>query len=185
MSRRGGSKGPRRGRHEPNRSATRLHAVPSPGPGADPGSDPAPEDLLLREIRDALRSDDPTAVAVLVSSLLSVTSDWADDPVASLDDFFDDDDDIPVAIPVSMLVESFIGISYAETTAAHTVMEPRLTDDLEAAKVRRVLAARRHPMPEYSPGSATSRSRTRATSATSSATGTTSSSVCTGPAPEA
>ena len=126
--------------------------MPSPGPGADPGSDPAPEDLLLREIRDALRSDDPTAVAVLVSSLLSVTSDWADEPVASLDDFFDDDDDIPVAIPVSMLVESFIGISYAETTAALTVMEPMLTDDLEAAKVRRVLAARRHPMPEYVTG---------------------------------
>ncbi len=168
MSRRGGSKRPRRGRHEPKRSATRLHAVPDPAPEAasapvappaPPALEPVPEhdDLLLTEIRRALRSDDPAAVATLVSSLLSVTSEWASDLVTSGDDPFDDDpfdehDDTPVAIPVSMLVESFIGVSYAETTAALTVMEPMLTDELEAAKVRRALASRRHPMPEHVTG---------------------------------
>ena len=179
MSRRGGSKRPRRGRHEPNRSATRLHAVPSPagspGPGSDPGagpgpghgSDTVPDDLLLREIREALRSDDPTAVATIVSSLLSVTSEWASGPALTIadliaadrfdddpfdDDPFDEDGDTPAPIPLAMLLESFIGVPFAETTAALTAMEPMLIDELEAAKVRRALATRRHPMPEHVKG---------------------------------
>lgn len=95
-------------------------------------------------------------MATLVSSLLSVTSEWASDLVTSGDGPFDDDPfdehDDTRGHPGGMLVESFIGVSYAETTAALTVMEPMLTDELEAAKVRRALASRRHPMPEHVTG---------------------------------
>ncbi len=135
-------------------------AAPGPGPSRPPGRPEGPglrpepdlDDLLLTEIRRALRSDDPAAVATLISSLLSVTSDWADDLDGAIDDVFGGDDDVALSIPLAALLESFIGVSFAETTAALTVLEPMLTDDLEAAKVRRALAARRHPMPEHVTG---------------------------------
>jgi hypothetical protein len=70
--------------------------------------------------------------------LLSVTDAWqSDDP-------YDDDD----RVPLGALVESFIGTPYAETTAALHVIAALLPDELDAARMRRALASRRHPVPE-------------------------------------
>ena len=63
---------------------------------------------MLGTLRAALRSDDPTALTTLISSMLSVTDAWAspaDDPDSE-------------RIPLDALVESFVETPYAESTAA-------------------------------------------------------------------
>jgi len=93
---------------------------------------------MLGTLRAALRSDDPTALTTLISSMLSVTDAWAspaDDPDSE-------------RIPLDALVESFVETPYAESTAALHVIAALLPDELDAARVRRALAGRRHPVPE-------------------------------------
>lgn len=115
-----------------------MHSAPAPEPQS------TPEDLLLASgLREALRSDDPTAITALVSSLLFVTTQWTD--------AIDDGDD-QVVIPIEALIESFIGTPFAETTAALHVIAALLRDELDAARVRRALASRRHPMPAHVTG---------------------------------
>ncbi len=46
-----------------------------------------------------------------------------------------------------LLVESLVGIPIAETTAALHILAALVTDDVQAARIRRELASRRHPMP--------------------------------------
>jgi hypothetical protein len=93
---------------------------------------------LLAMIRDTLRSPDPTATTALVSSLVAATSEEALDEVD------------PAGEPVTLdaFVDSLVGTSFAETTAALHVVAALLPDEVEAARVRRVLAGRRHPVPE-------------------------------------
>lgn len=50
------------------------------------------------------------------------------------------------------LVESFIGTSYAETTAALTAMRAMVADEVLAARIGRELATRRHAMPDWLTG---------------------------------
>ena len=85
-------------------------------------------------LRAALRAADPTAMATLVSSLVAAT--------ARIDPEGD-------SATLDQLVESLAGTSYAETTAALHVIAALLADELEAARIRRVLAGRRHPMPDH------------------------------------
>lgn len=125
------SKGSRRKRG-PNRTATRGKGRPLE---AVPALDPAAASLLT-VIRSALRSDDPTAVVTLVSSMLSVTDAWP-----ALEEDGSDE------VPLDELLESFIGTPYAETTVALHAAAAMLPDDLDAARVRRAVATRRHPVP--------------------------------------
>lgn len=104
----------------------------------EPVEPPGADGDLIGALRASLRSEDPTALATLVSSLLSVTDGWWSEP----------DDLDGERVPLDALVESFIGTPYAETTAALHVIAALLPDDLDAARVRRVLASRRHPVPE-------------------------------------
>lgn len=50
------------------------------------------------------------------------------------------------------LVESFIGTSYAETTAALTAIHALTADEVLAARIGRELAVRRQPLPEWLSG---------------------------------
>ncbi len=124
-----------RRKHTPNRSATRvqrdrpLEAVPEP--------DEAEADLL-ELIRSSLRSKDPTSTATLVSSLIQA---------ASAEPELDEDPEV-AAVTLEAFIDSFVGSPYAETTAALHVIAALLPDEVEAARVRRVLAGRRHPVPE-------------------------------------
>jgi hypothetical protein len=89
-----------------------------------------------------MRSDEPLDLLSVVSGLLEVTDPRGRDPFdregqpASLDE----------------LVESLVGTSYAETTAALSVMRAMVPDEVLAARIGRELAVRRHPMPDWLTG---------------------------------
>jgi hypothetical protein len=93
---------------------------------------------LLAMIRNTIRSPDPTATTTLVSSLVAATSEDALDEV--------DPDGAPVTL--GAFVDTLVGTSFAETTVALHVIAALSPDEVEAARVRRVLADRRHPVPE-------------------------------------
>jgi hypothetical protein len=102
----------------------------------------AQDQALFQGLRTALRSGDPLDLLAVVSGLLEVTDPRSRDPFsrdeqrASLDE----------------LVESFVGTSYAETTAALTAMRAILSDEVMAARIGRELAVRRQPMPDWLTG---------------------------------
>lgn len=75
----------------------------------------------------------------MVSGLLEVADPRSADPFN------------PAASRTSLdeLVESFVGTSYAETTAALSVMQALVPDEVMAARIGRELATRRHPMPTW------------------------------------
>ncbi len=97
----------------------------------------AEHDDLIATLRTALRSKDPTAFAALVSSMLSVTDLWSTG----------DHDADSTPFGTYELVESFVHTPYAETTAALHVIAALLPDELDATRVRRAVATRRHPVP--------------------------------------
>ncbi len=120
-----------------------MHGPPPQQPPGPSGQ----EADLVGALRAALRSDDPTALTTLVSSLLSVTDAWRPETAETNDP--DDAADADAAlVPLDALVESFVGTPYAETTATLHVIAALLPDELDAARVRRALAGRRHPVPE-------------------------------------
>jgi hypothetical protein len=94
---------------------------------------------LFQSLRAALRSGEPLDLLAVVSGLLEVTDPRSRDPFsrdeqqASLDE----------------LVESFVGTSYAETTAALTALRVMVPDEVMAAHIGRELAVRPQPMPDW------------------------------------
>ncbi len=127
-------RGGRRGKRPPKRSATR---VPE-GRSLSSVEASAEHDDLIATLRTALRSKDPTAFAALISSMLSVTDLWSTGET--------DADSSPVGL--YDLVDSFAHTPYAETTAALHVIAALLPDELDATRVRRIVATRRHPVPQ-------------------------------------
>jgi len=102
-----------------------------------------PEDqALFQGLRAALRSGEPLDLLAVVSGLLEVTD------VRSRDPFSPDEQ----AAGLDELVESFVGTSYAETTAALTALKAIAPDDNLAARVGRELAIRRQPMLDWLTG---------------------------------
>ncbi len=97
------------------------------------------EQLLMQGLRRALRGAEPLEFLEIVSGLLEVTDPRSRDPFARSEQRVSLDD----------LVESFGGTSYAETTAALTAMHAMTADEVMAARIGRVLATRRHPLPEW------------------------------------
>lgn len=93
----------------------------------------------MEALRSLLRSEDPTAMTTFMSSMLASTDAFpTGDP--------GDPDEEP--IPLDAILEPFLHTDYAETTAALHAIAALLPDELDAARVRRVLATRRHPLPE-------------------------------------
>jgi hypothetical protein len=93
-------------------------------------------DDMMGTLRSAIRSKDPTALTTLVSSMLAVTDRWSTE---------NDGLDEPVALDA--LVDLLVDTPYAETTSTLHVLAALLPDELDAARVRRALATRRHPVP--------------------------------------
>lgn len=111
-----------------------LHAVPTPQPDDSPLGQP-----LFQQLREALRADHPLDLLGTVSALVSATDHRTQNPFA-------DAEQVPT---LEDLVDSFVGVDYAETTAALTVISTLTPDELLAARISKVLAGRRQPMPRW------------------------------------
>jgi hypothetical protein len=137
------------GKHHPHqRSRTKhLHAVPTDPHDSGDGeqADPLSPEVqpLLQGIRQTLRSDHPVELLMAVSSLMSATDPRMKDPFRREDE---------AGVTLGQLVDSFVGVDYAETTAALTVLGQLVPDDLAAARIEQVLKARRQPMPVWLTG---------------------------------
>lgn len=93
----------------------------------------------MRGLRRALRGSEPLDFLAVVSGLLEVTDPRSRDPIASGEE----------RTTLDELVESFVGTSCAETTAALTAIRAMTTDQVMAARIGRELATRRQPLPEW------------------------------------
>lgn len=118
---------PKSRRRKPHREATRrgpAKRVHAPWPEDDP---------LIQELRWALRTDQGSMVPVIVGSLMEALTRRP----------------FQAAPPVTLeqLVDSFIDIPIAETTAFLTVLMEFVDDTLLRQRLTRELAQRRHPMP--------------------------------------
>ncbi len=112
-----------------------LRSVPTSPTRQDDTQDPE----LLQVVRTALRSDEPLELLNVVSGLLEATDTRARNPFAPDEQHTTRDE----------LVESLLGTSYAETTAALTVIQALLPDEVLGARIRRELAVRSQPMPDW------------------------------------
>lgn len=112
-------------RPQQRRPTRALHAVPS-----EPDDDSPHNQPLFQGLRSALREDHPLALLGAVSGLMAVAEEG---PSVSMDE----------------LVDSFVGVDYAETTAALSVIRALTPDDLLAARIGKVLSTRRQPMPAW------------------------------------
>lgn len=120
-----------------------LRSVPSGQSSTDeisarPGSPESQE--LFQTLRRALRSDQPLDLLATVSSLVNATDHRMRDPFAPQG---------TLGTTLEQLVDSLVGVDYAETTAALTVLESLVSDDLLAARIGKVLKGRRQPMPPW------------------------------------
>ncbi|MEP9393659.1 MULTISPECIES: hypothetical protein [Gordonia] len=109
-----------------------------PVPSAPRESSRAEDQPLIASIRGALRSEEPLDLLIAVSGLLEVT-DARRDLLGRGD----------VAEQRETLIESFLEISFAETTAALMVIREFLPDEVLGARITRELASRRQPMPDW------------------------------------
>lgn len=127
------NKGGRRRKQAPNRSATRGGAArplqPVPPSQEDAG--------LIAALRGVLRSSDQTAATTLISSMIALT-----------DAFHPEGGPFEEPLPLAEIIESLAAVPYAETTAALHVIAALIPDELDAARVRRALSTRRHPVPD-------------------------------------
>ena len=94
-------------------------------------------DLLLG-LRAALRADDPLDLLMLIGSLVAGLDPRAESPFHAGDD--------PTGT-LDQLVESFLDVDFAETTAALTVLRTLVPEELLAERIGKVLDTRRQPMP--------------------------------------
>lgn len=95
--------------------------------------------MLIQELRKALRSDEPLDFLSVVSGMLEVTDPRRRNPFATNEDQATRED----------LIESFLGTSYAETTAALVAIRVLIDDELASARITRELDTRRQPVPDW------------------------------------
>ena len=93
----------------------------------------------MRDFKRALYSDDPLDLLMMVSGLMAAT-----EPTPG------PDEDPPTDL--AMLVETFIGVDVASTTAALHVVAAFTEDDLLAHRIATELRQRRQPMPAWVSG---------------------------------
>lgn len=98
--------------------------------------------MLIHGLRRALQGAEPLDFLTIVSGLVEVTDPRHRGPFTRDEDHFTLED----------LVASFIGTSYAETTAALTAIHALTGDEVLAARIGRELAIRRQPLPEWLSG---------------------------------
>jgi hypothetical protein len=129
------------------RRTKHLHSVPTEPQDSDGGEHAEPlspqAQPLFEGIRRALRSDHPMDLLMAVSSLMTATDERMQDPLSREHEGH---------VTLAELIDSFVGVDYAETTAALTVLRQLVQDDLVAARIGQVLKGRRQPMPAWLTG---------------------------------
>ncbi|MBM9467064.1 hypothetical protein [Nakamurella leprariae] len=123
-----------RGRRQPVRR-------PHPPVARRPDDDPQQLELF-QSLRRALRAESPLPLLATVSGLLDVTDTR----------HLDQSGDLRTRPALDELVGSFIGTSYAETTAALTVLQVLIGDGRLAGDIHQELNVRRHPLPTWLAG---------------------------------
>ncbi|MGH3332420.1 MAG: hypothetical protein ACRDPJ_14080, partial [Nocardioidaceae bacterium] len=125
-----------RHKKRPRRKPTK-HLRPAESP---PAEDSPYSQELMQGLRRALRADHPVHLLVAVSQMMTLTDPRMRNP-------FEPDDGSGVTLDV--LVDSFVDVDIAETTAALTLMRALSRDELLAARLGKVLKGRRQPMPGW------------------------------------
>ena len=97
---------------------------------------------MFQSLRSALRSGEPLDLLAVASGFLEATDPRSRDPFARDEQ----------RASLADLVESFVGTSYAETTAALTALRALTTDEVLTARIDSELATRQHPMPDWLTG---------------------------------
>lgn len=120
----------RSARRSPHRTATRR---PARSAGGAAYRDPIQDLELVQTLRRALRSPDPTAFLLAAAPIAQVIAEG------------EVDDDLPEGWVG--LLESFCEVDIAETTALLHVIAALTPDELVRARLHRVLATRRQPVP--------------------------------------
>lgn len=133
-----GKKGKQSGRVDRPSRPSHLRVVARPGQEHHDQRQDAPAELLSA-LRQGLRNAEPLDLLLVVSSIICATDHG---PLRS------PGDDTPV-VPLADLVESFIGVDYAETTAALSIMRVLLGSHELTSGIQRELARRRQPMPQW------------------------------------
>ncbi len=129
------TKKPRRGRGG-DRRLHLAHNADAPEPAGALASDPATQHLAL-EVRSRLRGDDPLDLLAYVSTLV-VAAERA--PT---------DADHSTEVDLRLLVDTFVAVDIAETTALLSVLGHLTRDDDLRVLARRALMSRRQPMPPW------------------------------------
>lgn len=122
-------KGRNRKHRGPNRSATRRHSA---GPAA-PSGPPSALEPLVGSLREALRDPDPIAFWAHATSIVVLV----DEP-GELADLLPDGMD---------LLQTFIEVDLAETTALLHMVAALSRDELTRARAQRAVRGRRQPVP--------------------------------------
>lgn len=104
-----------------------------------PPRDEAADEPLMRELRTALRQDHPLPLLELVSGLMTSLDPRQRHP----------DDGAPREMTIATLADSFAHVDIGETTAALHALVALTPDELLATRLRKELAVRRQPMPEW------------------------------------
>lgn len=110
--------------HATRRQARHHHRV-------EPDTFDAEAQPLIRTLRDALRSEDPTVFLVAGTMVAALVLD----PIT------------PTPAGDAGLLDSFLDVDIAETTALLHLVAALTDDDLQRARIERVLAGRRQPVP--------------------------------------
>jgi hypothetical protein len=97
------------------------------------------EPELIHMLRSSLRDPEPISLLMALSGLLTVVDERRRDPF----------DRSAATATLDSLVDSFIGVDFAETTAALTVLGALVPDDAIVDRIDMELGARRQPMPAW------------------------------------
>ena len=119
-------------------SSAHLRAVPSLPP--QPADDSPYSQELMLALRRALRAEHPLDLLLAVSGLMTVADPRMRNPLSQEEE---------PGVTLDILVDSFVEIDYAETTAALSVIRALTADDLLSARIVKALRGRSQPMPRW------------------------------------
>ncbi|CAN5423826.1 hypothetical protein BH23ACT9_BH23ACT9_38360 [soil metagenome] len=101
---------------------------------------------LIFDVRELVREPHPLGLLAFACSLLAAVDPEHQDPFPRARD------EPRVGPDLRELVESFLGVPIPETTALLAVIAELVADDLLGQRIRREVAARDHPLPDWLAG---------------------------------
>jgi len=114
-----------------------------PAPRIRPHSSNHDEPDLIRTVRLALGAEHPLELLVLASSLLAAVDERRANPIERAQRASNDQ------LSRAELIHTFLGLECVETSALLSAMVAMSDDELERARIRKVLASRGDALPEW------------------------------------